>query len=460
MSDHKKTISATNTSSRREFIKNTGRVAAATAIVGAATSAVHAGEDNTIRVALIGCGGRGTGATTDAFSVPGESLKLVAVADVFDTRVSNSLRLLKQRYPKQVDVPKERQFFGFDAYKQAIDCLRPGDIVIFATPPAFRWVHFTYAIEKGINVFMEKPVSVDGPTTRRMIHLAKEAEKKNLKVGVGLMVRHCRGRRELYDRIRDGQIGQIIALRGYRMSGVFDFTTTKPKDKTDDLMYQVKQFHAFLWASGGMFSDFCIHQIDECCWMKDDWPVKAEASGGRHYRNGSQDQNLDSYAVEYTFRDGTSFFYTARTMSGCLGRFASYAEGTKGSAVISNSGHYPGKVRIYNSHRKSKKNLTWAYPQPEARPYLLEWIDLVDAIRNDKPYNEVERGAIASMVTSMGRMAAHTGQSITYDEMLNCEHEFAPGLDKLTADSPAPLQSNADGNMPLPMPGLITRREY
>jgi predicted dehydrogenase len=444
-------------SSRRAFLGWTGKIAAGSALMGAAAPLAYAGEKNTIKVALVGCGGRGTGAASNALSVKNGPIKLVALADVFQRRLQRSYRGLKERHADQFDVPEERQFIGFDGYKKAMDCLDPGDVVILATPPAFRWVHFTYAIEKGINVFMEKPVTVDGPTTKRMIALAKKADAKNLKVGVGLMVRHCRGRQELLKRIRDGQIGAIIAMRGYRMSGR-SATARRCAPGQSELLYQIARFHSFLWGSGGCYSDYYIHQIDECSWMKGAWPVEAEALGGRHYRGDSVDQNFDTYSIEYTFPDGTKLFYNGRNMSGCKNAFASYAHGTKGSCVISTSGHMPGKVRTYTD--QNMDDLIWRYPQPEQSPYQLEWDDLIEAIREDKPYNEVERGAIASMVTSMGRMAAHTGQVITYDQMLNCPHEFAPDADKFTMESPAPLKSNDQGEYPVPQPGILKDREY
>jgi predicted dehydrogenase len=340
-----------------------------------------------------------------------------------------------------------------------MDCLKPGDVAIFATPPAFRWVHLTYAIEKGLNVFMEKPVTVDGPTSRRMLRLADEAAKKNLKVGVGLMIRHCRGRQELHRRIQGGEIGDIISMRAYRMHGPVAncFSRPKPAD-ISELLYQIQRFNSFLWASGGLFSDFYVHQIDECCWIKGAWPVKAHATGGRHFRGNAIDQNFDNYSVEYTFPDGTSFVYYGRTMQECQTNFSSIAHGTKGSAIISSSGHTPGKVRIWKNQIMSGEP-AWAYPQPEKNPYQLEWDDLIDAIRTDKSYNELKRAVEASLVTSMGRMAAHTGHEVTYEQMLDCEHEFAPGLDRLTLDSPAPLQAGPDGKYPVPQPGA-NKREY
>ncbi len=447
--------------SRREFLKSTGYVAAASTLVAGAASHLYAGEDNTIRIALVGCGGRGTGAASQSLSVKNGPTKIVAMADVFENRLSDSFNALNRKFSGQMEVPQDRKFIGFDGYQKAMDCLRPGDVVILTTPPAFRWVHFTYAIQKGLNVFMEKPVTVDGPTTKRMLALAGEAKKKNLKVGVGLMCRHCKARHELFDRIKDGQIGDILELRAYRMAGPTGSAETGPKPEgISELMYQIQRFHAFLWASGGAVSDFLIHNIDECCWMKDAWPVQAEASGGRHYRGDNIDQNFDNYNIEYTFGDGTKLLVRGRTMPGCHQDFASYAQGSKGCAIISTASHSPARCRIYKGHKMDKGELAWAYPPPELNPYQLEWDDLVDAIRNDTPYNEVERGAEASLIASMGRMAAHTGQVITRDDMFNCEHEFAPDVDKLTMGGPAPLLADASGKYPVPLPGINSKREY
>ncbi|MFO0923900.1 MAG: Gfo/Idh/MocA family oxidoreductase [Pirellulales bacterium] len=449
-------------SSRRNFIKDTSLLTAAgTTLLSSSMRSVHAGEDNTIQVALIGCGGRGTGAATNALKVKNGTIKLVAMADVFPDKLSAAHAQISKDLAAQVDVPEDRRFIGFDAFKKAIDVLKPGDVAIFATPPAFRWLHFSYAIEKGINVFMEKPVTIDGPGSRKMLELAKKSVAKNLKVGVGLMCRHCDARQELYKRIKGGEIGEILLMRAYRMAGPTGSAAVKPKPEgVSELMYQIKNFHGFLWLSGGGFSDFLIHNIDECCWMKDAWPVEAKGSGGRHYRNDCIDQNFDSYSVEYTFEDGTKLDLSGRTIPGCVNEFASYAHGTKGLAVISTASHTPAKCRIYKGQKMSADDLVWSYPQPEANPYQLEWDHLIDAIRNDKPYNEVERGVKASIVTSMGRMAAHTGQKVTFDEMLNCEHEFAPGLADLTLTGPSPLKANGEGKYPVPQPGLITDTEY
>lgn len=450
-----------NSISRRDVLKTSAGVAAATALAGVAIPKVHAAEANTIQVALVGCGGRGTGAASNALETKTCPIKLVAMADVFDHRLKSSHEGIKSKYADQVDVPEDRRFVSFDGYKQAMDCLKPGDVVILATPPAFRWVHFKYAIDKGINVFMEKPVSVDGPSSRKMLELSEQSVNKNIKVGVGLMCRHCAARGELFDRVQNGEIGDIVLARAYRMAGPTGhaFATKKP-DNMSELLYQIQEFHAFLWASGGAFSDFLIHNIDEACWMKNAWPVEAKASGGRHYRGENVDQNFDSYAVEYTWEDGSKFFLEGRTIAGCHDEFATYLHGSKGSAVVSSAGHMPSRARMYKGQKFVKDNLIWRFPTEEPNPYQLEWDHLIQAIYENKPYNEAERGTKASLVTSMGRMAAHTGRVIKLDQMLNCEHEFAPTVDQLSLDGPAPLIADAEGKYPVPQPGIVKEREY
>ena len=244
--------------SRRDVLKATGCAAAVTALAGVAIPQnVYAAQENSIRLALVGCGGRGSGAASDALSVTTGPTKLVAMADVFDDRLSGSYRALKKKHKETVDVPPDRRFLGFDAYKKAIDCLRPGDVVILATPPAFRWVHFTYAIAKGINVFMEKPVCVDGPTVAKCSSWAKRRRRRTSRSAVGLMCRHSEARHELAKRIKDGEIGDLVLLRAYRMhSGNYDSFVGPTPPGMSDLAYQIRKFHAFLWASGGLSATF------------------------------------------------------------------------------------------------------------------------------------------------------------------------------------------------------------
>ena len=450
--------------SRRSFLKTSTAAAAATTLINGAASGMYAAQDSTIQLALVGCGGRGNGAAGNALSVDNGPIKLIAMADVFEKNLAASYGNLSKdgSNAKKMDVPEERRFVGFDGYKKAMDCLRPGDVVILTTPPAFRWVHYTYAIEKGLNVFMEKPVTVDGPTTKRMLALNDKAIAKNLKVAVGLMCRHCEARRELFDRIQNGEIGDITMMRAYRMAGPTGTAATGPKPEgVSELLYQISRFHGFLWLSGGAVSDFLIHNIDESCWMKNAWPVKCKANGGRHYRGDSVDQNFDNYSMEYTFDDGTKLLVNGRTIPGCYQEFASYAHGTKGLGVISSASHWPSRARIYKGHNENDANLAWQFPQPETNnPYVDEWKHLIAAIRKDEKYNEVERGCMASIVTSMGRMAAHTGQEMTLEQMMNCEHEFAPDIESLTLESASPLQADEEGKYPIPMPGLEKTREY
>jgi predicted dehydrogenase len=460
---------ATSLTSRREFIKTSTRIAAAGALAGVAVPYVHAAGNETIQVALIGCGGRGTGAVYNALSVKSVPVKLVAMADVFQNRLDDSYSDLSKNRSAQVDVPPERRFIGFDGYRKAMDCLKPGDIVILTTPLAFRWVHFPYAIEKKLNVFMEKPLCADGPSARKMLALAEQATANNLKVGVGLMSRHTRSLEELAKRAHDGELGQIILMRGYRMSGPGGsaFSERYPGGATSELLWQISRFHSFIWASGGCFNDFYIHIVDHLCWIKNAWPVSAQALGGRHYKKSPEgkwyvDQNFDSYSVEYTFADGTKMLMDGRCVTGAKEIYSSYAHGTKGMAVASAGGDCGFPSSIHSAQFANPGNATWTSREIPGQqdPYENEWNDLVDAIRNDKPYNECPRGVQASLVSNMGRMAAHSAQEISYDDALNQVEAYAPDADKMTMDSPPPLASNADGFYPIPKPGQLGKREY
>ncbi len=471
---------------RREFLNDAAGLTALTLLTARGMGSVHAGGTDTIQLALVGCGSRGAGAAVNALSVKGGGTRLVAMTDVFEDRLNTSHEAITTALSEEaatpsagspapaaapqlpgLDVPPERRFIGFDGYRRAMDCLKPGDIVILTTPPAFRWLHFTYAIEKGLNVFMEKPLCVDGPGCRRMLELAELSQQKKLKVGVGLMSRHSRAMQELAKRVQDGQLGEIISQHGYRMQGAIASFRSPPKpDGMTDLEYQLRRFHSFLWASGGGFNDFFIHHIDQLCWMKNAWPVKAIGLGGRHYRTRDGvtyiDQNFDSYGVEYTYADGTKFMFNGRNIEGCEEKFLSYMHGTKGSAMVSAYSDCGPPSSIYSRHDMSEGSMTWTskVPPAESNPYQNEWNDLVDAIRNDRPFNEARRGVEATLVCNLGRMAAHMGREVTFQEALNSTHEFAPGLASLTTGSPAPLLADANGRYPVPQPGTVTDREY
>ncbi len=455
--------------SRREFIKTTGRLAAVSALAGVSIPHVHAAGNETIQIALVGCGGRGSGAADNAISNSVIPAKVVAMADVFDKKLSSSYEGLKNKGKEKVDVPDDRKFIGFDGYMKAMDALKPGDVVILTTPLAFRWVHFNYAIQKGLNVFMEKPLTADGPTSRRMMKLADDASAKNLKVGVGLMSRHSRALQELHQRVQDGEIGDIVLMRGYRMHGPVGsaFSTKYPGGDIPELLWQIQRFHSFLWASGGCYNDFYIHHIDQLCWMKNDWPVKAQALGGRHYKldpegNPYVDQNFDSYSVEYTFPDGSKMMMDGRCMNGCNDIYSSYAHGSKGLAIVSKANDCGAPSMTFKGQNAQRSNMLWQskVAADQTDPYQNEWNDLMTAIRDDKPYNEAKRGVQASLVTSMGRIAAHTGQEIMYEDLLKSEREYAPDVDKLTMTSPAPLKADKDGKYPIPTPGMLKDAEY
>lgn len=454
-----------STPSRRELLHATGGLAAAAMLPKIEIPGFFAQGSGLIQVALVGCGGRGSGAAANALNTKTGPIKLVAMADAFEDRLKSSYENLSKGYADRVDVPAERRFVGWDAYKKAMDALKPGDIVILTTPPAFRWVHFQYAISKKLNVFMEKPVTVDGPTSLRMLDLAKQSEAAGLKVGVGLMSRHARGMQELAKRVQDGELGEILFMRGYRMHGPAGYSHSLPKPADiSDLDYQVRRFHSFIWASGGCFSDFYIHHIDHLSWIKGSWPVKAQAVGGKHFKVNDQgvgfvDQNLDAYAVEYTFADGSKMFFDGRCMNNTHGIYSSYVHGTKGVAIAARANDCGGPSAIFKGQNLDPENQLWV-AKDNTNPYQNEWDELVEAIRNNKTYNETERGVMASAATSLGRMAAHTGQELTMEQLLNCAHEMAPGLDTLTASSPAPLLPDSNGKYPIPTPGVKTDREY
>ncbi|MBM4022739.1 MAG: hypothetical protein FJ284_10965 [Planctomycetes bacterium] len=226
-----------------------------------------------------------------------------------------------------------------------------------------------------------------------------------------------------------------------------------------ELLWQVRRFHSFLWASGGIFSDYCVHHVDEICWMKGSWPVLAEAVGGRHFRSRIDDQNFDAYAIEYTFADGAKFFYQCRVMKDCQQEFGVFGQGTKGAFTISSRGHSPARSTIYQGQRLEAEQVLWTAEQPEPNPYRREWEHFVAAIRAGEAYNEAVRGAEASLVTAMGRIATHVGRPLTYQEALTWGDDLTAGVAELTADSPAPVVADAEGRYPVPAPGRF-RFEY
>jgi myo-inositol 2-dehydrogenase / D-chiro-inositol 1-dehydrogenase len=435
-----------SSTSRRDFLKTSGAALAGTTLLGAVAARAHAAEDNTIKVVLVGCGGRGTGAAAQALSTKGPT-KLWAVADVFNDRVTSSLDRIAKELAKPVDVPPERQFVGMDGYRKAIDSLDPGSVVILATPPAFRPIHLEYAVEKGMHVFMEKSFAVDAPGIRRVLKAGAAAAKKNLKIAGGLMSRHYQPLEEAVEQIHNGAIGEVITCWAYREHAPVGFGPKAPDES--ELAHQIHNYSCFTWLNGSFLLDWLIHNIDVCCWVKGAWPVSAQGQGGRQVRT-SPDQLFDHYAAEYTFPDGTRLLAQGRHIAGCWGFFGDVIHGAKGSAILGEGQPQP---RLYKGHQQTPENLLWQHKGPGCNHYQREHDLLFDAIRQDKPYNETERCAKAAMTGILGRMAVESGKLITWDDALASNVELAPGLEHYTMDSPAPVMPDAQGRYPVAMPG-------
>ena len=426
---------------------------AGSVLASAVMSRAYAGEDNTIRFALVGCGGRGSGAAGNALSSKSGPTKLIAMADLFENRVAKSFKALKEQFGERVDVPPDRQFVGFDAYRKAIDLLRPGDIMVQATHAVFRPVHVAYAVDKGINVFMEKSFAPDPAGTKDILRIGEIAKKKNLTIGCGLMCRHSAGRQALINKIRDGALGQVQLVRAYRMDPGARMSPFKGGES--ELLWQIRQPYFFHWVSSGWFIEMMIHQVDECCWIKDAWPISAQGLGGCEPRSNDCSQNLHTYAIEYTFADGTKAMVNSRNEANCHNEFATWVHGTKCAAQFSGNVHAP-TVLMYNDQRLARDGITWQPPKEKVGPHQAEWDDMLAAIRKNEPYNEAERAAYANMTAIMGRAAIHMGRIITWDEMMASNFRFCPNVADLTADSPSPARADAEGRYPVPIPGSWT----
>jgi predicted dehydrogenase len=440
--------------SRRQFLQWSTAAAAASTLTNVAIPRVHAAEDNTIRLALIGCGGRGSGAVGNAMNSPHGPVQLYAMADVAEDRLTRSHKALLDRFGDRVNVPAERQFIGFDAYKKAIDCLGPNDVAMLTSFSYVRPLQLEYAVQKGVNVFMEKSFAPDAPGLRRLMRAGEEAKKKNLKIMAGLQCRHSVNRQELIKRIRDGQLGEIMLVRAYRIHAAGGGLGKKPEG-ISELMWQIRNFTCFPWVSGGLYAEMNIHQIDELCWLKGDWPVVARGIGGRARGTPDRSQEFDSISIEWTFPDGTKATDGARWLGGhCFREFATYVHGTKCAAQFSGDIH-AGTTHIYNDQRTSKDNIAWQAPAETINPWDAEWNVLLENIRQNRPQNEVERAAMANFADLMGRAAVHSGMEVTWEEMTKSEFQHYPGkIDDLDYDSEPPVKPDADGFYPVPVPGI------
>ncbi len=432
--------------SRREFLKKTSGALAGATLAGAIGARAYSAEQNTIRIALVGCGGRGTGAAVNALSTKGPT-QLVAMADVFDNRLQTSLQSLSKQFPSQSDVPRDRRLPGLDGYKKAIDAIAPGGVVILATPPAFRPIHLEYAVARGCHVFMEKSFAVDAPGIRRVLKAGEQAAEKNLKIAGGLMSRHYTPLELAVGKLHEGIIGEVITCWAYREHGPVGLAPKPPG--TNELAHQIRNYSCFTWLNGSFILDWLIHNIDVCCWCKNAWPVSAQGQGGRQVRT-EPDQLFDHYSVEYTFPDGTRLLAQGRHMDNCWGFFGDIIHGSKGSAVL---GEGIPKPRIFKGHLQTSENVIWEYDGPRHNAYQKEHDLLFEAIRRDIPYNETERSAYAAMAGILGRMAAESGQMITWEQAMASNQELAPGLDHYTIESDPPVMPSPQGRYPVAMPG-------
>lgn len=443
------------TFNRREFLEPCVKAAAGAAVLSAFAPRVHAAEDHTIRLALIGCGPRGTGAVNDALSVTDSGpVRLYALADLTDSAMTRAHETLKLKFPDQVDVPLDRRFQGFDAYRQAIDLLRPGDIAMCTTRAYIRPVHVEYAIRKGINVFMEKPFASDPGGLKRLLKAGEMAEQKNLKIAAGLQCRHSPARQALIDKIRGGELGEIHLVRANRLGGGDFLPPQGPAG--NDLMNQLQfgKIHLF-WVGSGHFVDYLIHQIDECCWIKDAWPVSAVGMAGRVPMSTDMGQNLDAYSIEYTFADGTKAMCGFRRMQQTRNEFATFIHGTKCAAQFSGDIH-AATVHRFQDQRIDKDLIAWSPTADAYSPWQYEWNDFIASIRSDRPHNECRRAVYSDLTTLMGRAACHTGQTVTWDEIMGSNFQFCNDLDHLTENSPPPVKADQDGQFPVPIPGIWT----
>ncbi len=437
---------------RRQFLQKGTAVAAGAASLSSLARSVHAASDDTIRLALIGCGGRGTGAVRDALSVPdGGPIQLYALADLEENRMGVAQKQIEKQFPEQVNVSQDRKFLGFDAYRKAIDLLRPGDIAMCTTRAYIRPVHVEYAVRKGINVFMEKPFASDPGSLKRLLRAGEEAEQKNVKIAAGLQCRHSPARQALIDRIRDGAMGDIPLIRANRLGGAGWLGDQGAK--ANDLMSQLQfgRIHLY-WIGSGHMVDYLIHQIDECCWIKDGWPVSAIGMGGRVPGSEDHGQNIDVYSIEYTFADGAKAFCGFRRIDKTRSDFATYVHGTRSAAQFSGDVHAP-TVHMYRDQRTEKDNIVWTPEKDAFSPWQYEWNDFIASIRNDRPHNECKRAVYSDLTTLMGRAACHTGQEVTWDQIMKSDFQFCDYLDELQPDSPVPVPADENGQFPVPIPG-------
>lgn len=434
--------------SRRDFIKRSSWLMAGSAVVGglSVARAAHAFGSDEIRIGLIGCGGRGTGAASEALNTaadedlqPNGRVRLVAMGDVFADRLQQAYRTLKGDHRDLVEVPRDRQFSGLDAYQGVLQT--DVDLVILATPPGFRPLHFEAAVQAGKHVFLEKPLATDASGVRRLLAANAEAEKKNLAVAVGLQRRHEQRYRETIRRLHEGAIGDILFTRVY-WNGRGAAARPRKAGWTE-LEYQLRNWYYFTWLSGDHIVEQHIHNLDVSNWLLHGAPVECQGHGGRQARTGKgYGEIFDHHSVEYTYASGVKMFSQCRQVPGCWNAVAEFAHGTQGSADISGA-------KIYDRQGQ----LVWHFPGGGKQGYQQEHNELVAALRRGEVLREGEVGAQATMTAILGRLATYSGRVVKWDEAIGAAGTLAD-TDRLHAlADAAPVQPDATGAYAVAMPG-------
>jgi myo-inositol 2-dehydrogenase / D-chiro-inositol 1-dehydrogenase len=430
------TASAT---SRRDFIKASSLLVAGGAVGGGlnVARAAHAYGNDEIRIGLIGCGGRGVGAAQQALNTvknsaiaPNGPVKLVAMGDVFADRLQSAYRSIKGQHADLVDVPPERQFSGLDAYQKVLECEL--DLVILATPPGFRPLHFEAAVSAGKHVFMEKPVATDPPGIRRLLAANDEAKKRSLLVAVGLQRHHEKKYQETIQRLWDGAIGDLVCLRVYWNGGGV-WVRPRQEDQTE-LEYQLRNWYYFNWMSGDHIVEQHIHNLDVGNWLLKDHPAECNGMGGRQVRTGKEYGEIyDHHFCEFTYGNGVKMFSQCRHIRNCWNSVAEHAHGTKGSADISGA-------KIYSPSGE----LIWS-GKGGGGGHQEEHYDLFSALRQGKIYNEAEFGAHSTLTAILGRLATYSGKVVKWDEALNSDVALADFDSLRSFQDAAPAKPNPDG---------------
>lgn len=436
-----------NGKSRRGFLKTSTVAATGIAAASNISRMAHAQGSDEIRFVVIGCGGRGKGAATNIMETKG-NVKLVGVADAFGNKGATAIKGLSRKYPDKVDVPEDRIFTGLDGYKAAIDL--DCDLVVIATPPAFKPQQFEYAVNRGRHVFSEKPVASDVAGVRRFMDAVQVSKKKNLMIGIGLQRRHEPHYIETVKRIHDGAIGDVIATRVYWNGGGIwhrnrnDLLNVLPEgmDPTE-MAYQCNNWYHFNWLSGDQICEQHIHNLDVGCWVKGEYPVECNGMGGRERRldgDPTMSQIFDHTFCEYTFSDGSKMWSQGRHLSGkdVFTKVAEFAHGSKGNADPS------GKIEGPNA---------WAFKGKRLNGHQQEQHDLIEALMRGEVYNEGEYGAKSTFTAILGREACYSGRNLKWNELWENGKDLAPGIDKYTLKSTPPTMPDASGKYPVPLPG-------